>query len=85
MSAPTCPKCAERGERRQITEGMSTQHAVMVGSAPFYDEGGQRHDHGGSAGGSTSYSCACGHRWSESYGSTTWPCPVEGCSYGKGA
>lgn len=72
--APKCPKCAETGERKRISIGPRFVNAVVVGRGSFYDEEGTRHSHSGSAGGKQSYSCACGHRWSEQLSKTYHPC-----------
>ncbi len=78
--APTCPKCAETGERKQISVGARFINAVMVGRGSFYDEDGKHHSHTGSAGGKQRYSCACGHSWTELFGSKFHTC---WCGWGK--
>jgi hypothetical protein len=56
-----CPCCVAEGQRSRVTVLSSSRNAVYVPTV--YDEEGRLIP--GWAGGSTSYSCSRGHRWTD--------------------
>ncbi len=72
-----CPKCSGEDKKSRITCGQVS--VTLMGSAPYYDEEGEYHDHDPNRR-TAHFACSGGHEWVEC---SKQACPNPKCDYGK--